>query len=274
MLSDWSVDGPAGLALTLLTVCAGLAYLAAAARGRRRDRRGRRWPFGRSACWLAGLGVLIVDLDSAIGAGADTHLADHMLEHMVMWVVVAPLLVAAAPIRLALFALDRGGRRRLGHWLRSRPVRLLTGPAGSVALFSAVMLAGQVPAVYALTEANDLVHVAEHALFVLTAMLVWAPVLGADPLPHRPGTGELAGCLVACMVPMLAVAGWLLAAGAPLYAACRVALGAGPALHDQRIAGLVMALGAIPAFGLTAAALAHRLPLRRAVALDRRAARA
>ena len=51
-----------------------------------------------------GLAVLVVDLYSGIGTQADVRLSAHMLEHMVMWVVVAPLLAAGAPIRLALFA--------------------------------------------------------------------------------------------------------------------------------------------------------------------------
>ena len=56
-------------------IAAGAGYLAAAEVGRRRDRRSRRWPRRRSACFLAGLAVLLVALDSGVGAGADSHLA-------------------------------------------------------------------------------------------------------------------------------------------------------------------------------------------------------
>jgi cytochrome c oxidase assembly factor CtaG len=106
---DWSLDGPAGAAFLEVVVAIGAAYLLAAARGSRRDRRHRTWPRKRSAFFVAGLVVLVVDLYSGIGTEADVRLSVHMLEHMVMWVVVAPLLAAGAPVRLAFFALRARG---------------------------------------------------------------------------------------------------------------------------------------------------------------------
>jgi cytochrome c oxidase assembly factor CtaG len=252
--SGWSLDGPPGLGLAVLTAGTVAVYLTAARVGRRRDRRERRWPRQRTACWLAGVAILLIDLYSPIGADADTHLADHMVEHMVMWLIVAPLLAAAAPVRLALFALAPRGRRRLGRWLRSGPVRLVTSPSGSVALFSASVLVTQLPAVYALTLRSDPIHVTEHALYLVCATLVWVPVVGADPLPHRPGPRAQATCLLACMVPMAAVSIWLLTVSSPVYADYAATLGPARALADQRLAGLIMLLCGLPAFGVPALA--------------------
>jgi len=252
-LGEWELDGTVGLVFSLLTVAVGVVYLGAAEVGRRRDRRSRRWPPKRTACFLAGLAVLLIALDSGIGAGADEHLADHMVEHMLIWLVVAPLLVAGAPVRLALFALGTTGRRRLGHALHSSPVRLLTGPVVSTALFSAVILATSVPAVFDLTLENDYVHVAEHALYLVTAVLVWAPLIGADPLPHRVAISARCWCVVACMVPMAAVSVWLLAAGSPVYSGYEEVLGTAAALDDQRVAGIMMLAAALPALALALA---------------------
>jgi cytochrome c oxidase assembly factor CtaG len=235
----------------MLLVAVGVTYLGAAARGRRLDRRGRRWPWHRTACFLAGLGVLGIDLYSGIGTGADTRLSVHMLEHMVMWVIVAPLLVAGAPVRLALFALPRAGRRRLGRCLRSPAVAAVTSPGGSVALFSAVLLVTHVPAIYGLALTNDYVHEAEHALYLLTAVLVWAPLLGIDPLPHRPGSGGQFACMVACMVPMGMIAVWLDVAASPVYGHYLSSLGPA-ALHDQREAATIMWVGCLAAFAVPA----------------------
>lgn len=246
---DWSLDGPVGAAFLVALIAAGTLYVLASARGRRLDRRRRRWPLGRTGCFLAGLVVLIVDLYSGIGTEADTRLSVHMVEHMVMWVVVAPLLAAGAPIRLALYALPRGGRRRLGRWLRSRAIALVTGPVGSVTLFSAVVLATHLPAVYGLALRDDYVHEAEHGLYLLTALLVWAPLLGADPLPHRPGPRGQLACMVACMVPMVAIAAWLGTASHPVYGHYLQVLGPA-ALHDQRVAATIMWTAGLPAFAV------------------------
>jgi cytochrome c oxidase assembly factor CtaG len=102
---DWSIDGSVGAAFLLLVVAVGALYLMAAAHGRRLDRRRRRWPRTRTVCFLSGLAVLVLDLYSGIGSEADVRLSVHMVEHMVMWVVVAPLLTAGAPVRLALYSL-------------------------------------------------------------------------------------------------------------------------------------------------------------------------
>jgi putative membrane protein len=253
-LGEWELDGTIGLVFSLATVAIGAVYLAAAELGRRRDRRSRRWPLGRTACFLGGLVVLLVALDSGIGAAADEHLSAHTVEHMLIWLAVAPLLVAGAPIRLALFALGPVGRRRLARALHSGTVRTLTGPVVSTSLFATVILATSIPAVFDLTLENDYVHVGEHALYLLTATLIWAPLIGADPLPHRTGVSGRCRCVVACMVPMIAVAVWFLAAGAPVYGPYQEALGTAAALHEQRVAALIMLAAAVPALALALAA--------------------
>jgi cytochrome c oxidase assembly factor CtaG len=262
---DWSLDGPTGLAFLVAVFAAAGIYLLAAARGRRRDRRGRVWPVRRTVCFLGGLALLVVDLYSGIGTEADLRLSDHMVEHMTMWLVVAPMLAAGAPVRLALYALAPPGRRRLGRWLRSRWVSAATGPVGPVSLFSGVLLVAHLPAVYGLALSNDYVHELEHGLFLVTSVLVWAPVLGVDPLPHRPTARGQLVCMVACMLPMAVVAAWLSIAPSPVYGHYLGTLGPA-ALHDQRVAAMIMWLGGLPAFAVPAV-----MRLRTQVTLTRRA---
>src|SRR5450755_2708079 len=266
LVSRWSVDGTLGVAFVVLTAAAAGLYAGAAALGTRRDRRARRWPRQRTACFMAGLALLIVDLDSGIGTTADTRLAAHTVEHMVMWLVVAPLLAAGAPVRLALFALGRDGRRRLAGWLHARPVRLLTSPAGSVTVFAAVLAVTQMPAVFGLALRDDTAHEAEHALYLASALLIWAPLIGADPLPHRPGPRTSAACMGACMVPMAAVALWLLTASSAVYGHYPGTLGPA-ALHDQRVAGAIMLVAGLPAFAVAPVARLRAPGARRARAL-------
>jgi cytochrome c oxidase assembly factor CtaG len=55
------------------------------------------------------------------------------------------------------------------------------------------------------------------------------------------------------MAPMAFIAAWLLAASAPLYPPYEAALGTSAALHDQRVAGVIMLAAAIPAFAVALA---------------------
>lgn len=243
---DWRIDGPDAGAFLVLIAATGAAYLGAAIHGNQRDRRGRRWPRGRSVCFIAGLAVLVVDLYSGIGSAADARLSTHMLEHMVMCVVIAPLLAAGAPVRLAFYSLSRSGRRTLARGLHSRTVSAITGPVGSVSLFSAVLLVTHLPAVYGLTLTNVHVHEGEHGLYLLTSVLMWAPVLGVDPLPHRPGPRGRIACMIACMLPMVLIAVWLASTPGAVYGHYLHALGPA-ALADQRLAATIMLAAGLPA---------------------------
>jgi putative membrane protein len=244
---NWRIDGPDATAFLVLVAATGTLYLIAAARGNSRDRRSRRWPRGRSLCFMAGLAVLVVDLYSGIGAQADARLSAHMLEHMVIWVIVAPLLAAGAPVRLAFYSLPRCGRRTLARWLHSRPVSAVTAPAGSVLLFSATLIVTHLPVIYGLALSNSYVHEAEHGLYLVTSLLVWAPLIGVDPVPHRPGRRGRFASMGACMLPMVAIAVWLGTAPDAVYGHYLHALGA-HALADQHLAATIMWAGGLPAF--------------------------
>jgi cytochrome c oxidase assembly factor CtaG len=136
----------------------------------------------------------------------------------------------------------------------------VTSPVGSISLFSGVLLVAHLPAVYGLALSNDYVHEIEHGLFLITSLLVWAPIIGVDPLPHRPGPRGQVACMVACMVPMAAIAAWLSSAPSPVYGHYVALLGPA-ALHDQRVAAMIMWIAGLPAFAVPALMRA-RLPRR------------
>jgi cytochrome c oxidase assembly factor CtaG len=140
--------------------------------------------------------------------------------------------------------------------LRSRLASTLTRPWLTMLVLSGVLLLSHVPAVYGLTLRNDYVHETEHGLYLFTAILMWASLLGVDPLPHRASVrGELA-CMVGCMLPMALIAVWLGAASDPVYGHYLGTLGPA-AIHDQRLAAVVMFAGGLPAFSVPVLARMH-----------------
>ena len=128
-------------------------------------------------------------------------------------------------------------------------------------MFSGVLLLSHVPAIYGLTLRNDYVHETEHGLYLFTAVLMWASMLGVDPLPHRASArGELA-YMVGCMLPMALIALSLGTARDPVYSHYLGTIGPS-ALDDQQLAATIMWVGAPPAFAVPALARVH-VPTRR-----------
>jgi cytochrome c oxidase assembly factor CtaG len=247
--SNWRLDGKNGALFLVFLTLAAAGYLLAAAYGRHRDRRRRRWPLRRTVCFLCGLVLLVLDTCSGVGVQSDARLSMHTLEHMIIWVCVAPLIAAAAPMRLTLFGVPRA-RAVLPNILRTRAVRTTCGPIGSVLLFSVVLITAHVPAVYDLTLHNEDIHGIEHALFLGSAIVFWAPLVGSDPIPHRAGPRGRLFAMVACTVVMGGLAIWLAVASAPVYSVYAAA-GGSSALGDQRLAAAIMCLASLPALGVT-----------------------
>jgi cytochrome c oxidase assembly factor CtaG len=208
-----------------------------------------RWPWARTALWATGVLALAFALSPPMDAWADVRLSAHMVQHLLLTLVAAPLLVAGAPIRLWLRGLGSGGRRRLARALHSWAARVLARPATGWAAFTAVMVGAHLTGVYDLALRHPAVHAAEHIAFLGSALLFWAPLVGADPLPGRVGSVGRVAWLLAAMPPM-GLIGALLLSGPARYAAY-----AGPgAAADQRTAAAVMwGIGSLVMAGATVA---------------------
>lgn len=201
----------------------------------------RGWPVARTLAWAAGCAALVVALSPPLDTWADERLSGHMVQHLLLLVVAPPLLAAGAPVRLALRALGRRGRRRLAAVLHARTLRVLAHPACGWAVLTAVLLGTHLSGLYDLALRDPAVHGLEHLAYLGAAWLYWAPLVGADPLPVRPGSVGRVAWLLASMPPMGLIGAWLLS-GPVRYAAY-----AGPgAAADQRTAAAVMwAVGGI-----------------------------
>jgi putative copper resistance protein D len=169
--------------LGLLVALDGYLVLVLRVNERHPDHPAPRW---RTAAWIVGLIVIFLALNSSIDVYADDLFSIHMIQHVLLTIVAAPLLVMGAPITLLLRAASPGmRRRRILPILDSLPVRVLTHPIVTWALFSVVMWASHFSPLYQAALVDDRVHVAEHLLYLVAGYLFWTPIVGADPLRTR-----------------------------------------------------------------------------------------
>jgi len=256
----WPLDGAA------------LACVALYARAAQRLR--GRWPLRRLACFAAGVAVLLVALQSGLDTYAERLLSVHMVQHMLLMLLAPLLLLAGQPVLLALRALPPPARARLARGLaRSRP---LTGAAVCLLCSSAALVLVHVPQIYEAALADPLLHMLEHAALLGAGLLLWWPLLDADPA-RRLGPLWRIGYLLAALPAMALVGAWLNRAPTLVYAryaAPARSLGVS-ALADQQQAGAIMwVVGSslVVAVGLGLVMAAMLADERRLKARERRAA--
>lgn len=200
-----------------------------------------RWPLHRTLCFLAGSLTVVVALQSGIASFDDRLLSVHMAQHMLLLLLAPLFLLASSPLLLAMRAAPPRARPRLAAAL-SR-ARSICRPLHCLALFSAVVILTHLPAFYDATLRHPVLHEAEHGLYLLAGLLLWWPILDADPAPAR-RLGGLArlGYMLAAMAPMALVGAYLNRHPTLVYApygpAAR-ALGVSP-VADQARAGAIM----------------------------------
>ncbi len=194
----------------------------------RAARRVRGWPPARAAAFGLGLATLAV----ALLAPDDRGLVAHMGQHLVLALAVAPLIVVGSPVALGLRATGARSRRLLRASWVAHPL------LGWTALVAAMTVA-HLPAFLDAAERHSSLHVLEHLGLLGAAVLFWRPVLGADPVPHRPGAAGRLLYLLAAAGPMAVLGIALTLSERPWYET----YGGPHAVADQHAAGALMWVG-------------------------------
>ena len=134
-------------------------YLLAAARP---SPRGRRWPRHRTACFLAGLLVLLLAYGSGIAVHEDEPV-NHVVQHLLVMMAAPPLLLFGAPMTLLLRSLPTRRRRSVVGFLGDPSLRLLSGRLAPLLLlldYYVTMFIYQLTPVRTFTEEHEWAHVA------------------------------------------------------------------------------------------------------------------
>ena len=236
-LSDWTLSPEVvlPLAAALLLYAIGLARLwRRAERGRAALRRGA---LLFAAGWLSLTGALV----SPLHEGGERSFALHMIEHELIMLVAALLLVAARPGPALLWAFPAAARRRLGRAGRWRIWAILTGPFVATALQSAVMIGWHAPPLFDLALESEGWHIVQHLCFVAAALLFWWAMLHGSP--GRGGRMVAALCLFFTSMVGAGLGALMALSNSPWYGPY-AALGLTPEgltpAEDQQLAGLIM----------------------------------
>jgi putative membrane protein len=239
----WGSDGSGwSVALALLLAASAVLYAAGARRLWRRAGVYRGIDRAQASRFVLGWLVLAAALLSPIDAYADRSFALHMLQHELLMLVAAPLLVLARPLEAWTWALAPAPRRVAASIARARAARrawrVVTGQAGAWCLHAAALWIWHVPVLFMAAVASVSLHVLQHACFFASALLFWWSVLRAR------AAAQSAGAMASVVTTMLhtsALGALLTLAAHPLYLPAEQATVLGlSALEDQQLGGLIM----------------------------------
>ena len=197
----------------------------------------------RAASFTAGVAVIFLALVSPLDGASDRLLSIHMLQHVAVTTVGAPLLLLGLSPALLEPVLRSG--------LIRRAARNLTHPVFAGTLFIINMWFWHVPPVYDAALDNLAVHITMHLAFIVTGILFWWPVVQPTPATGRHGEGARLLYLFATGMPMGLLSLLFFASSGVIYDHYETVdrLWGLSARDDQQIAGLVMgALGEAAGF--------------------------
>ncbi|MBA2667007.1 MAG: cytochrome c oxidase assembly protein [Trueperaceae bacterium] len=200
----------------------------------------------RVASFALGLYVLALALVSPLDALAHLLFSAHMVQHVLLMLVAAPLLVLGAPLLPLLWALPRGARLAvIGAWSARPALRAgwhaCTGPVVVWSVLATTLWLWHLPAFYQVAVTDRTVHVFEHASMLTASFLFWWVVL--QPVGPRRIDGGTAVLLVFATKVQSATLGALITfVPAPLYPVYEgsAAVWGMTLMQDQQLAGLVM----------------------------------
>jgi putative membrane protein len=226
-------------ALTVaLIALAALCYAAGVHRLWRRAGWGRGVSRLHASTFSVGIALLALAVLSPLHAAAEGLLWAHMIQHELLMVVAAPLLVLGRPLQA------------FAHVLPLRLPRLLSDPLVAWTAHAAAIWLWHLPSSFDAALGSEAWHFLQHASFLASALLFWWTIAARADLAALVS-------LFSTMVYTGALGALLAFARAPWYA--------GFGLDDQQLAGLIMWVPAGLAYPAAALFIASRW-LRRSAA--------
>src|SRR3982074_1433063 len=185
--------------------------------------------------FLSGLLLMFASLNGPIHDLSDDYLfSAHMVQHLLLTLAMPPLLLAGVPRWMLSGLLSRRFIRPAARFVTRAPIAFV--------VFNLVIAAWHLPPLYNAAMANHNIHIAEHLMFMVAAVLMWWPLMSQVPeLPRLAYPGQMLYSFL-MSIPMSIVAIYIAMSDHvlyPAYAAAPRVIAMSP-LEDQLLGALIM----------------------------------
>jgi putative membrane protein len=131
----------------------------------------------RQAAFWSGIFILAVSQISPLHELGSTLFTAHMVQHELLILIAAPLLVYSRPISTFLWAFPMPARVKLGAMARrpriARSWRTVTAPAAAWTIHAIALWGWHMPWLYQATLGSEWIHALQHISFLGSALLFW-----------------------------------------------------------------------------------------------------
>jgi len=160
----------------------------------------------------------------------------HMLQHMMLSYLMPPLILLATPEWLL--------RVLVGNGRLYRAVRFVSRPVIAGVTFNVIVMVTHIPVIVNASTTNGPLHYALHLAVVLSALLMWMPVVGPFREFHMGYAGKMIYLFLQSVVPTVPAAWLTFAEGAVYthYGNQPVRVWGISVANDQQLAGAIMKL--------------------------------
>lgn len=164
-LGQWHV----GVLPIVLLLAAAYLYIRGIARA-------GEWPRERTVCFFAGLVVTFLATESVLGLYDMAYFSVHMIQHLMLIMIAAPLFALSAPLDLAYAAGNAAIRRALD----GRVMGVVTHPLVGFALYFAFIPATHLTGFMNLMMQHEWVHHLEQISFLVVGYLFFRHAFGVE----------------------------------------------------------------------------------------------
>jgi putative membrane protein len=221
----WSIHPSTVIGIAAL----GALYLWAASRVHRQPSRAQKIYF------FSGLLVMFGSLNGPLHDLSDDYLfSAHMVQHLLLTLAMPPLLLAGVPGWMISGPLSYRFVKPVARFFTRAPIAFVT--------FNLVIAVWHLPPFYNAAMANHNIHILEHLMFMVAAVLMWWPLLSQLPeFPRLAYPGQMLYSFL-MSIPMSIIAVYIAMSNHvlyPAYAAAPRVLPLSP-LEDQLLGALIM----------------------------------
>ena len=204
----------------------------------------------RKSSFFSGMGITLFVLIGPIDYLATQLFFYHMIQHLLLTHLAAPLILLGIPVFPILRGLPKGVRYyTVSKLSKSKNVKLLLSflshPASTWVFFVTTFWAWHIPGLYSAAVENELIHLIEHMMFIVSALMFWWSIVTPSPFHSKVPYLARGFYIILALTQGLPLSAFITFASEPLYSvylAEQTIMDINP-LVDQQIGGLIMWIG-------------------------------